>query len=227
MGRFRDKEYGTCLSFNGTSDKVTTSLWSNSNSGLSFAARFKSINYKQTRQVILSNGDGSGGSLRGIGLVLSGNSTTDGSMYAVNHVLNWINLGFKVQDSLWHHIVMVLNSSSSITTYLDGISKGTVTGISPTLATPTTNSFIGSDDGTGFFYGKIDDVRVYNSILSSDDQSNLYFGNELSTLPLNWYKLDEGSGASATDSGSSAKTGTISGATYSTDVFRKARTKIT
>lgn len=223
MQRHRVRDFGTSLFFNGSTTKVVTSLWSTANGAGALTAWFKSGNYKQTRQCIVSNGDGAGGGGRGQAIVLSGNGATDGSVYLLNHVLGWVNLGFKIQDNNYHHIICIINSTSSVTTLLDGVVKSTITGINPALAAPNTNSLIGNDNsGSGGFLGKIDDVRYY-SMLSLADAVDLFYGRETAGVPLNRYLFDEGSGVVANDSGSAPKNGTITAGSYSTDVFLRAR----
>ena len=228
MGKFKDKNYGTCLSFNGTSNKIETALWVASNDSYSMGAWFRSRNYKQTRQTIISNGNGVTGDAnsRGLAIVLSGNSTTDGSLYLLDHNIAWVNLSTKVRDHKWHHIFVVLDASGHPSVYLDGVII--YSGPAVTVTDAKTKSLVGADNNGagGFFYGLIDEVRFYSAILTASEVSEIYHGTEISTVPANWYKLDEGSGTTASDSGSSAKTGTITGATYSTDVVRGIRTKI-
>lgn len=228
MARIPTINNKSSLLFNGTSDKVATALWSNATNTFSFGSWFKSTDYTRNRQPIITNGSGAGGSDRGYALVLSGSATIDGSMFLLNHVIAWIDLGFKVQDNNWHHIFLTRDASNNTSVYLDGVLKYTGT---PTLNTPTANSYIGSDGGTGFFKGYVDDARYYNSQLSSNQVMEIYGRHSFfnpSVTPLNWYKFDEFTGTDATDSGSSVKNGTITGATYSTTLpYSDGRTQIT
>ena len=73
-----------------------------------------------------------------------------------------------------------------------------------------------------FHRGNIDDPAVFNSELSLSDVQSIYNNgvpNDISSLsPIGWWQFEEGSGTTATDSGTGGNNGTISGATYSTDV---------
>ncbi len=220
------RSFGTGLLFNGTTAKIETALWSGTNATSSMCAWFRTRNYKTTRQTVITNGNGvtADGTSRGIAFVVSGNSTTDGSLYLLDHNIAWTDLSTKVTDALWHHVVVVLDASGHPRVYLDG--SQIYYGAATTVAVAQTKSIVGADNNGsgGFFNGFIDDIRFYTSILSASDVTSLYYTGITPTTPDNWYKFDEGSGATATDSGTSAKNGTITAATYSTDMFTTTRT---
>lgn len=62
------------------------------------------------------------------------------------------------------------------------------------------------DGGTYGLYGYIDEVRIYNRALSSDEVVNLY---NYSPLPIVQWKFDEGTGTVASDSSGNANNGTL------------------
>lgn len=220
MSRQLQRDFVTCLAFNGSSSKVTSTIWSTATNNVTVSAWFRTSNWKTANQCIWLNGSNVGGTGRGYGLFLNGNSVTDGTMYLLDPFFTWYSMSFKVQDNNWHHIVMTRTSGNLTTVYLDGVQRYQG---SPTFHTPITGSFIGHDNGTTYFLGLIDDVRFFTTSLSSTDAIGLYYGNDPTTLPTNKYLLDEGSGTTAIDSGSSPKNGTIANATYSTNVFMKPR----
>jgi len=133
-----------------------------------------------------------------------------------------------ITDTNWHHIVATYDGSantSGINLYLDGnLNNGTVTG---TISGDIDNSFpfcIGSRNELGaFFDGKIDEVAIFNAELSASDVTDIYNSGEPTDLSsysnlVSWWRFEEGSGTTATDSGSGGNNGTITnGATYSTD----------
>jgi len=53
--------------------------------------------------------------------------------------------------------------------------------------------------------------------------SDLYYKGTCSATPVGYYKMDEGSGTSLTDSASAANTGSFSNAVYASDVAFKPR----
>ena len=120
----------------------------------------------------------------------------------------------------WHHLAIV-RSGDSIEVFVDGVSRGTNTG----FATSNGMRFdtIGAKpNGNSPFEGKVDEVAGFDSTFT-DDQVVLLYNNgkpgDLTSLnPVAWYRFEEGSGTIANDIGSADKTGTINGATYSTNV---------
>lgn len=114
-----------------------------------------------------------------------------------------------IQDGIWHHAVIV-STGSAQTLYLDGSAQAT-TGVE-TLNTSAAALYIGSTSTPGtYFTGTIDDVRIFSTNLTAAQVTTLYGGS----LPVNcdqsckgWWKLDESSGTTATDSSNNAKNGT-------------------
>lgn len=112
----------------------------------------------------------------------------------------------------------------NIKVYINGIQAG-VTPQTGNIDSQAAAFGIGQMDAATFLKGLIDDVRIYGEALNATQILNLYYGNEPSTLNLKLqYKLDEGSGTTTIDSSGNSNTGTITAATYSSDVFIKPRT---
>lgn len=134
-----------------------------------------------------------------------------------------------VADGKWHHIVSMWDGST-ITHYIDGAldrQSGSATG--SLVQGSTNNAYIGKSgisSAIGYFAGLIDHVRLYNRGLTAQEVSDRYYlGKNIASGLIGEWKFDEGSGTSATDS-AGTNTGTITAATYSTDVFMKARTSV-
>jgi hypothetical protein len=70
----------------------------------------------------------------------------------------------------WHHVAMI-RSGGVIRFYVDGVQTANTSSSVP--KNPTAFS-IGSGTGIRFFEGQIDDVRIYNRALSSNDVAALY-----------------------------------------------------
>ncbi len=139
-----------------------------------------------------------------------------------------------ITDSNWHHLVFTYDGSSTIgggKIYIDGIvdtldggSGGaltaTIQNTSPFLIGALSTSPLLPADAF------IDEVAVFNSELSASNVTSIYNGGgsgkpgDLSSLsPVSWWRFEEGSGTSASDSGSASNTGTLeNSATFSTDV---------
>ena len=75
----------------------------------------------------------------------------------------------------------------------------------------------------------LDDFLYYNGkVLSTDDlEEIMYRGNPPTDNLSIYWKFDEGSGTTATDSSGNGNDGTIAGTPYSTDVFLSARSSST
>ncbi len=91
---------------------------------------------------------------------------------------------------VWHHIAVVSDAGDG-TFYVDGVADGTFSG-----AVGTDLDRIGSDNSEEHFLGKMDDIRVYDSALTSEQIAELAGGSEEVTC-------DAGSSSSASSSSSS------------------------
>src|SRR3989344_6090121 len=88
-----------------------------------------------------------------------------------------------IQLSTWYHVVATRNSSGVANIYINGVLSGAANQNSGTPGAGTTNVQIGgrtSDDARNFD-GLIDEVRVYNRVLTGTEISDLY--NATSTNP--------------------------------------------
>lgn len=123
----------------------------------------------------------------------------------------------------WIHITGVWDGSEQ-RLYVNGVLDGTVATTISTIDYSGVPTFrIGDQSGsTGrYFDGEIDDVRVWNVSRTQkqiqDNMNKELVGNE--TGLVGYWKFNEESGTTATDSTSNSNDGTISGATYVTDTW--------
>lgn len=113
----------------------------------------------------------------------------------------------------WHHIVAVFDKSQTtneVDLYIDGLLQ-TPTSRPPSYTSNNTNNFgndpiyLMSRGGSSLFTaGKLDEVRIYTRALSAGDVTEL-FGKG----PLAYWKFDENTGTTTTDSTGSGYTGTL------------------
>ena len=119
----------------------------------------------------------------------------------------------------WQHIAFTRDSSNVITCYRNGVSFGNTNTDSGTL---TLNSFGRIITNTYGYEGGLDEVAFWDSDQTSNISSIYNSGtpNDLTSLsPLHWYRFEEGSGTTATDSGSGGNNGTLENLpTFSTNV---------
>lgn len=75
----------------------------------------------------------------------------------------------------WSHVVMTLDSTGTCSFYINNIYKngGTITNFANTILNGV--GTIGkSTNNAWYFYGKLDDIRIYNRVLSVNEISELY-----------------------------------------------------
>ena len=130
-------------------------------------------------------------------------------------------------DLNWNHVVFTYDGGASTSSgqfYINGSAdtttgSGTLTG----TAVSSDNLFLACrSNADNFLDGKLDEVAIFNTELSASDVTAIYNSGTPASLtsysPLAWWRFEEGSGTTATDSGSGGNNGTITnGATYSTD----------
>jgi hypothetical protein len=125
-----------------------------------------------------------------------------------------------LNDGKWHLGCFVKNGTSG-TYYLDGNQDGTKTAAS-NVSYGTNDFVIGKDyrDDNTFFNGSIDDVRIYNRVLTASEISKIYSSGQTALKKVSeqglvgYWAMNEGQGVKAGDSSGMNNTGTITGATW-------------
>lgn len=146
-----------------------------------------------------------------------------------------------INTTNWYHIAITYDGTSTVNSfkmYIDG-ERDVITNklgtLSASIQVPSAVFCIGSLH-TGVAAAAdalMDEIAVFDSVLTdggvSEGQTaggeiaeiyNSGTPNDLTSLsPISWWRFEEGSGTSATDSGSASNTGTLENtATFSTDV---------
>ncbi len=130
-------------------------------------------------------------------------------------------LSINTRDGAWHNVgVKYVSSTNTFTTFEDG-TLGTprvISGVAPTVFTASSFGF--GPSGAFYYKGYLDDSRLYSRALSSTEISDLYtFGNTppvSSSNLVGWWKFDEASGTSASDSSGNSNTGTLTNFAFNT-----------
>ena len=99
-----------------------------------------------------------------------------------NDVVNTASSTTSVNDGIWHHIVIVLEGSSTMKMYVDGTLEDTTTGFAAGSFTSTRPIYLGVQEqpwlggvnASTYYDGKLDDVRIFNRALDSDAVAALY-----------------------------------------------------
>lgn len=220
--RLAVRSMGTSLKFAAAGDRVVTSApVSTATNSVTMGAWVKRNNHNNTtEQMFFFNGNGDS---NGIGLSINGNTSAGSDLYILRGGLAWHSAGYLIQDDNWHHLTITISSANLLTLYVDGTSV--FTRASSTFNTPTTSTNVSTDRGIAdrTFYGQVDEFFLYDSVLTASEVANIINGAYPAGAKLRWL-FDEGSGTSALDATGNGKTGTITGATYSTNVPVTART---
>lgn len=137
---------------------------------------------------------------------------------------SWTSLTTSVSDGNWHHVFITYdNASNTLKGYTDGSLTAT---INPDYSAKSNkaHSFdrIGSYANTAFYNRSIDEIAVYDSVISIGD---VWDGggvptNLASTNPVHWWRMGDGDTApTITDNGSGGINGTMTNfSTFSTNV---------
>ncbi len=135
-----------------------------------------------------------------------------------------------ISDNTWYHLVGTYNGVGGTNADL-GI-KIYLNGVQVDNASSNNNAYVAMINSTEPFKigqstdGNIDEVAVFNTELSASNVTSIYNGSgtgkpgDLSSLnPISWWRFEEGTGTSASDSGSASNTGTLENSTsFSTTV---------
>jgi hypothetical protein len=118
-----------------------------------------------------------GGSSDGFGFGLNGNSTLQGFAPAA---AGFFSSGQAFPNTTeWVHVTM-RRTNGIISFYMNGVKTPSDSTVNITLPTDFT---IGSQNGLRFFPGSVDDVRIYNRALSTNEIVQVYAGNEGPCFP--------------------------------------------
>lgn len=136
-----------------------------------------------------------------------------------------VGIGYKTTSLLynmnaWNHVAITYDGAT-IRFYLNGVQDPATFAATGTSAADAFYLGTNYNHTTSFFHGSIDDVRIWNVARTQAEIQASYnrelIGNE--TGLVGYWKFNEGSGTTALDSTANANNGTISGATYTTDVW--------
>jgi len=157
----------------------------------------------------------------------SGASSNGGELYLNVQTPNGSFSAFSgvvPSQNVWYNVVGTYDGSN-VKIYIDGVLKAT-TSASGNINTNTELLMLG-DTGYGGYSqilnGHLDEVSIYNRGLTQSEVTSIYNSgvpNDISSISglVSWWRF-EGSGTTATDSGSGGNDGTlINGVTRSSDV---------
>jgi len=116
--------------------------------------------------------------------------------------------GTTLSTGQWYHGVLVIDSGTSTTFYVNNSLSSTVA--SSTITYNDAALQIGFDGVGSYFDGYIDDVAIYNRILSSSEVGDLYGGTFPASGLVGKWTMEGDSGTTITDSSGNGNNGTAS-----------------
>jgi len=194
-GLTEDRHSLYSMDFDGSAH-IDTGYTFTSLTSFSISAWFKSDDTATAAQAIVSSRINSIGSSQGLDLNISSDF-----LFAriYNNGATQVTTAF-TDTAGWHHVAMTYNGTT-LEMYLDGVSKGTATGVYTNSAA---NWLIGKwNAGANYFNGKIDEVAIFDYALSERQiKQDIYEGtttgktadlNNISNLkaPVAWYRMGD------------------------------------
>lgn len=164
-------QISSCLSFDGSGDRVSASTISDLDTGkISVSVWFNSVSSTGARQSVVSIGENSS-----TGAVLAADNN-DGNIHfwIRDSAAGWVDVTYPVNFGEWLHVVGTYDGSV-LSLYINGVLKNTKS-LTGSMLTPTSDTSIGSrnSDDMHWFNGKIDDVRIYNRALNAEEIKGIY-----------------------------------------------------
>ena len=135
--------------------------------------------------------------------------------YSTSNKLNYNNGTItqstgSISTSTWTHVGVTFDGSGNVAFYINGSSAGTASAAT-TNPTNTQAVYLGRAYNGNYFNGKMDEVAIFNSVLTSSQISNIY-SNKLYPEMVSFWRFED----DVTDSVGS-NDGTNNGATFTTD----------
>lgn len=209
------RDFGTALRFNGTTNIVST---------VSSTLFTPANNYTVATYIRLSSYTGLGMTFAGTnnyGLRMNNGKQLLFTTFGVKDYID--SSGFRMQLNTDYHYVVTLDSANAASFYINGVLKSSITGTAGGSVTASIFSFGARASSSEFVSGIQDNVQLFNTALTSTQIASLYFTGVNPTTPIAQFLLNEGTGTTALDSSGNSNNGTITGATYTSDVNAKLR----
>ncbi len=232
------RDFGTCISLTGSTGSygsVPHAAILNPTTGLSISAwvKFRAW-YTGTclQNLVVAKGFDASNGFYGIGQIDPGGCGAPTGIKRARTVIRFsdgtasgaagtTNIAYLLNQ--WAHLLATYDGAN-IKLYLNGVLEAS-TPIVKTLGTVNDSLFFGKQNGGSFSYecnALIDDVVLCNQAMTQTEVDNLYYSGTIPSSATNRWKFDEGSGTTLNDSIGS-NNGTLTGGSYSTDVFIKPR----
>ena len=163
------------LSFNGANQYASSATFGFTNSGSLTAWIYPndlSSSTSDGQVAVGSSGDFDGIILR--------NNCIEGQIY--NSGYHYTT--YSATAGSWYHVVLTWDGANTQKLYVNGTLQSTTTATNAGNPSSLTQIFFGSYSGGGYYNGLLDDVRVYNRVLSTNEISILAGQRGAAYLPL-------------------------------------------
>jgi len=186
---------GRALDFDGTTQSVDVSTDILGTTGsFTLEAWFKPDTVNVFKNILLNGKDGFGAGWN-VSISIQSNSLMRGSIVSASSVqFNVIGTTSLIKDK-WHHVAFSLNSTNrEMKIYLNGELESTLIASSSTRRSSTNYFSVGNENAAGEgFNGKIDEVKIWNSVLTqSEIESNYRIRPNVTDSRLQLYLPFEG-----------------------------------
>ena len=124
-----------------------------------------------------------------------------------------------MNDGLWHHYLITINDGVEDVVYIDNVEVASITSFSGSMGNGSKEVQIGRRGDGNYFIGDIDEVRIFNRVLSDAEISRLYQAGIVQVKSVNKnglvgaWNFDEGRGTQAGDISVNGYSGTLNGNT--------------
>lgn len=223
-GTSRDPQPGRCYDFDGSDDYVMVpdDATLDITSAFSICMWVKPDNLTQTNKYLLSKPKVGDNVYAVLWEYVNDSVEFYSGQYTGDDPRTGTSMTFASAD--WNHIAYVYDGSTW-KGYLNKVEQFSLSKTF-TLDTSTENLFLGAHSTGNRFDGRLHDVRIFNTALTSAQVTSVYDGDSvaISNLKGQW-KMDESAGTTSYDSSGNSNDGTITNATLST--FHATDTAIT
>lgn len=172
-------KFGQGALFNGSTSKITTSLWTSATTNITVGCWVNPSSISQIGSFIHN-----GTSSNGWGMCIAGATETGG-----NHVgllrggAGYSDLGEAFPSANQWYFVVLTRGATTWKAYVNGVQTANTATGNPN--TPTTNTTVGIIGSSYPFSGNIDDIYFFNRELSATEVLNLY--NKVLGVKTNWF----------------------------------------
>lgn len=212
------RDFGTSLNFPGSSGVITAGTSNPFTGSFYYAAWMKWAGTNGNFHTLFAKRD----TYASNGMMFSFNINTVGNM-SVDTNVAFVNFSYTLPVNQWMHVVWVHDTNlSKDKLYTNGeLVSNQVIGALGTKTDSLISIGACQPTPTDFYFGKMDEIVIGLSVPTDDEVYRMCKKGTNPGTIWRYYKLNEGAGTTAIDSSLNAVNGTISGATYSTDVVMK------